>query len=296
MNGAIHVGGGLDRPPHPTPGIRPLARGAVVLVVAVLLGGCGSGSGGAAGGQASDRQPASRSSPLGRISGVQQRIVGRGAEAAVILSSARRVKPRSTTILLHAWSPVPGGSNAPWIAHLVRRGSVVIYPIYQDFNAKPQVVLANAVSGIRRAFASPGTSKRPLIVAGATTGAALAADYAASAPAAHLPVPAAIFAVYPGRDPGVGVIHAVDPTRIVPTTRLTVVGGDYNPVVDGAAEVKRMLRGASNIPQRRRRYLVGADPSPGGPQEADAAARRSFWAPLDLLIKEARGGGRRGPR
>jgi hypothetical protein len=290
----IDQDGGLLRAPRPVPSSRQLRLGVAALLVVVLLVGCGGG--GPRTSATANSQATLPELQLKEIPGVRQRLLGSGPQAVVIVTSAQPVKPRSTVFFLHAWFPYPPSIYGAWLAHLVRRGNLVVYPVSQDSRTTAATVLANTLSDVRRAFAALPTVPRPVIVAGITTGGALAADYAASSRAAHLPVPAAIFAVYPGRNPGVGVINAVDPARIAPATRLVVVGGSFNPVVNGAAEAKEMLRGASNVPRQRRSYVSAADPDPGGPEEAGAAARRSFWAPLDRLIAEVRNSAGPGPR
>lgn len=256
------------------------------LMLASVLAACGGA--GAPAVHSHPAEPAKDGRLVPQIPGVSQRMLGDGSQAVFVLTSTRAVRPRSTVIFLHGWYPYPPASYGPWLAHLVERGSTVIYPAIQTPSTRAHAAQANMLAGIRRAVADLPHITPPLVVAGVTTGGALAVDYAATAGAARLPIPTAAYAVYPGRNPGIGVIPWAKLDRIAPSTRLVVVDGGFDPVVNGAGEAKQLLRAARSVPARRGRLLQAADPSPAGPEEADAAARRSFWRPLDVLIGEIR--------
>ena len=88
----------------------------------------------------------------------------------------------------------------------------MIYPRYQDsFVDQPAEVLGNALAGVRLALRRIDAEPGSLVVAGNSAGGAIAADYAAIAPTAKLPVPVAVFsasgpdtAPRERRDPGDG--------------------------------------------------------------------------------------------
>ena len=82
-------------------------------------------------------------------------------------------------------------------------------------------------------------------------------------------------------------IPEVDPARIPAATRVVALAGTRDRVV-GMRPARRLARLAG---ARRRSLVVVSDPAASdhlGPQRADAAARREFWARLDRLIREAR--------
>ena len=215
--------------------------------------------------------------------------VGRGPQTATIIRPD--VDRRLPVVLfLHGWGATRPRSYRPWLDHLAREGNAVIYPRYQDSVLEPPPqVLGNVLAGVRAALTRIDEDPRSLVVAGHSAGGALAADYAAIAAGAKLPVPIAVFSAYPGRRlRGVPFgLPEVDPARIPPATRLVALAGTRDRVV-GMHPARRLARLAG---ARRRSLVVVGDPAASdhlGPQRADAAARREFWARLDRLIRLAR--------
>jgi alpha-beta hydrolase superfamily lysophospholipase len=198
-------------------------------------------------------------------------------------------------LFLHGWTAIAPAVYGAWLAHLVARGSEVIYPVYQDPPfLSPETALGNVVRGVRRALADPAAPVRRdgWVVAGHSAGGALAADYTASAGRLGLPVPRAILSAYPGRrlrglPPH---IPEIDPRRIPRATRLVALAGADDRTV-GQAPARRIVATASRIPAARRRFVLVEDPALDdhlGPQRSTPAARRTFWAPLDALIRQTR--------
>jgi acetyl esterase/lipase len=247
-------------------GGRRVARFAAALLCALLAGGCGGGDG-----------------PPELVT----ETVGRGPQTATIVRPD--VDGRVPVVLfLHGWGATRPRFYRPWIDHLAHEGNAVIYPRYQDsFVDQPSEVLGNALAGIRLALRRIDEEPGSLVVAGHSAGGALAADYAAIARTAKLPVPVAVFSAYPGRTLRrirVG-IPEIDPARIAPDTEVVALAGADDRVV-GSRVARRIARGAGG------RLIVVDDPRASdhlGPQRADRAARREFWARLDELISRARG-------
>jgi acetyl esterase/lipase len=215
--------------------------------------------------------------------------VGRGPQTATIVRPD--VDRRLPVVLfLHGWGATRPRSYRPWLDHLAREGNAVIYPRYQDSVLEPPPqVLGNVLAGVRAALTRIEEDPRSLVVAGHSAGGALAADYAAIAAGANLPVPVAVFSAYPGRRlRGVPFgLPEIDPARIPPATRLVALAGTRDRVV-GMQPARRLARLAG---ARRRSLVVVGDPAASdhlGPQRADAAARREFWERLDRLIRLAR--------
>jgi acetyl esterase/lipase len=215
--------------------------------------------------------------------------VGRGPQTATIIRPD--VDRRLPVVLfLHGWGATRPRSYRPWLDHLAREGNAVIYPRYQDSVLEPPPqVLGNVLAGVRAALTRIDEDPRSLVVAGHSAGGALAADYAAIAAGANLPVPVAVFSAYPGRRlRGVPFgLPEIDPARIPPATRLVALAGTRDRVV-GMQPARRLARLAG---ARRRSLVVVGDPAASdhlGPQRADAAARREFWERLDRLIRLAR--------
>ena len=211
-------------------------------------------------------------------------VIGRGPEQVTI---RRPPDPDATTVLfLHGWG-APGISfYRPWIEHLVDEGHVVVYPRYQDsFASLPSLALPNALKGIRAAFAQLDVKR--LVVVGHSAGGALAADYAAIARTARLPVPAAIMPVYPGRSlRGVApTLPALGDERIPHSVRIVALASRGDRVV-GTRTARAIVRGAGH----GRVVLID---QPGAtdhraPQRASAVERQVFWTRLDALLAPRR--------
>ncbi len=99
-------------------------------------------------------------------------------------------------IFLHAWGPPTPLFYEEWMSHLVGDGVTVIFPAYQStaLATLPQNVQTSVRAALKRLSVAPSL----VVVAGDTTGAALAIDYAASAAAAGLPPACAVYGVFPG--------------------------------------------------------------------------------------------------
>ena len=215
--------------------------------------------------------------------------VGRGVQQSTIVRPDAS-GPRPVVVFLHGWGAPDPAFYRPWLEHLARRGSTVIYPRYQDsFVEPPRQALGNVLAALRIALARPGLDLNGLVIAGHSAGGALAADYAALAPTAGLPAPDAVFAAYPGRTlPSIPRgLPEIPPRLIGPGTRIVALASRADGVV-GTATARAMVRGARRADAR---LVLVDDPAARdhqAPQRADAAARRTFWAPLDALIARVR--------
>ncbi len=253
---------------------RGAALAAAAVAVVLTLAGCG--------GSGRDQDPR-------RILTEQ---VGRGPQTAFVIRPDVD-GPLPVVLFLHGWGATLPSNYRPWLDHLARRGNAVIYPRYQDsVLTPPEQVLGNLIAGVRLALARVDERPGTLVVAGHSAGGALAADYAAIAREARLPVPRAIFAAYPGRRlRGVAPsIPEVAPALIPASVRIEALAGARDTVV-GTAPARRIARAARAVPRAARRYTLIRDPAVSdhlGPQRADPATRRVFWRRLDALIAEAR--------
>jgi acetyl esterase/lipase len=207
-------------------------------------------------------------------------------------------------LFLHAY----GGSDPElyhaWIAHLVRRGVIVVFPDYQPSDPARERTIAEVGStapamiraSVRDALAelASGTHVRPdldrVAVVGHSLGAFLAADYAGSAAKAGLPVPKALLLAMPAcrrcdRAPLAGIPAA---------TQVLVVVGD-----ESDEEVAQAIwAGLSSVPLEQRDYirfhsdahgdppLVAdhAQPATGLGTAVDALDWYGTWKGLDALM------------
>ena len=214
---------------------------------------------------------------------------GRGADGAWVLR--RRGAPDDPVVLfLHGWTAVAPELYGPWLTHLVRRGSTVVYPVYQDapFLA-PAAALTGVIAGVRAALAQERLPRGGWVVAGHSAGGAMSADYAASARGLGLPAARGIFAAYPGRTlRGLPLeLREVDPAQIPRATRLVALYGADDQTVGDTTAKRTIARARTDAEQ----LVRVADPEVDdhlGPQRAGPATQRAFWRRLDALIAAVR--------
>ena len=224
---------------------------------------------------------------------------GQGAAAVWLL------RPRSTircvVVFGHGWKVAPPsptypwvGQFLPWLDHLVGDGCAVIFPRYQLGTGEatgPELVDAFR-RGVSTGFAHLGRPPVPVVVAGYSYGAALVLTYAANAATWRLPTPAAVDAVFPAAP-----IAGQPLPSLAPPVRVLIQVGDADSEA-GSAGAGAFWKWLSGHPATRKRYEVvrsrpGFVATHAAPKEASAEARAAFWAPLDRLIRAARGGGRK---
>lgn len=273
---------------------------ALVVALALALAGCGVG-GEAEGGTATTTAPPTPSARTSAAPPAQTdparpdlpadldiSFAGAGAQGAWVLRrEGKRDDP--VVLFLHGWTAVAPELYGPWLTHLVRRGSTVVYPVYQDapFLA-PVVAFDGVVAGVRSALTEADVPRQGWVVAGHSAGGAMSADYAARAEQLGLPPARGVFAAYPGR----GIrdlplkLPEADPARIPASARLVALYGANDQVV-GATTAKRTIARA----EADREQLVRVD-DPAvddhlGPQRSGRATRREFWRRLDALVSAA---------
>ncbi|MGI8730487.1 MAG: alpha/beta hydrolase fold domain-containing protein [Solirubrobacteraceae bacterium] len=218
--------------------------------------------------------------------GTRRSDVGEGPAGAAIFSPEDDDFSEAVVIFLHGWTAVDPAAYGAWIGHLVRGGATVIYPAYQQAPYLDTISpLASTLVALGLAFDEVEPAGRRVVVVGHSAGGALAADYAASARAAGLPSPAAVFSVYPGRSlRGIPLrIPVVDAENIPAGTRVLALAGARDRVV-GTRVARVIARTATRARTALRIVRDRAVDTHGGPQDSGRAARRTFWAPLDRLI------------
>ncbi|MEA2232604.1 MAG: hypothetical protein QOD83_2420 [Solirubrobacteraceae bacterium] len=228
------------------------------------------------------------STPGFAAAGTLRTDVGRGASGAAIFRRPGTAAG-AVVVLLHGWGRTDPRIYAPWISHLVARGATVVFPAYQAAPYLDTVSpLANTLAAMTVALRKVSVAHGRLVVAGYSAGGALAADVAASARAAGLPAPAAVYSIYPGRSlPGIPLrIPRVSARNIPAGTRLVVLAGERDRVV-GTRVARQIARTASRARVTLRTVRDDMVDDHGAPERHDAVARRTFWSPLDRLIEAA---------
>jgi acetyl esterase/lipase len=210
--------------------------------------------------------------------------VGSGTQAAEVWRGDGDGRP--VVVFLHGWTVAHPDAYGAWKEHLVDEGADVVAPVYQEppFN-DVRTPLPNVIAAVRAALRRlPGHG--PVLAAGHSAGGSLSADLAASARGAGLPRIAAVYAAYPGRDLGLRGFLAGPSLAGVPAgTPVLVLASPFDRVV-GTATARDIAAGA------RGALRVISDPvlgSHNAPLLDGERFRRTFWAPLDRLVREAEG-------
>jgi pimeloyl-ACP methyl ester carboxylesterase len=180
--------------------------------------------------------------------------------------------PLPLVLFLHGYDvPSPEWYHA-WIDHLVRRGAIVIYPDYQTANLPFDPPHLTATDGtapntithaVRAALIelAHGAHARPdptrMVVFGHSLGTLLATDYAATAAAQGLPVPAALLLGMPGCTPDCSLAAV---SKIPAATRVLVLVGNQDDLA-GESEAKGMWAELGQVPADHKDYvrLIGDD-------------------------------------
>jgi acetyl esterase/lipase len=185
---------------------------------------------------------------------------GWGARSYWLFEPAEPKPERAPVIVFnHGWLAVNPGAYGAWIDHLVRSGSVVIYPRYQaDMLTLPADFLPNALAAVTDALdvleTAPGhvrPDRNRFALIGHSAGGNLAAQMAAVAAAEHLPKPRAVIAMMPGE---------VQPSRepslaTIPADTLLVVAAAEDDRVVGDVRARQIFTQAAAVPPRNKKYL-----------------------------------------
>jgi len=208
-------------------------------------------------------------------------VAGYGAEACYIFEPDPLPATAPVVVFLHGWNSVDYRDYWLWIDHLVSKGHIVLFPVYQDCILTPPAnFVANAFTGIRNGLVAMHTKfDGRLHLVGHSAGGNLAAQLAAVLPLNGLPVAQSVVIAMPGRLP----FDLPVSLRAIPaTTRLTVVVGDSDRLV-GWERGRQIVMEASSVPQERKRFLLLASRL-GLPADHRAPYCRSFADALDVTL------------
>lgn len=201
-----------------------------------------------------------------RHAGFRQHLVGDGPRACWVFTPTGPTPARASVVMFFhgLWGLNPLNYGA-WIVHLVRRGHVVLYPVYQERPATAHptpapfpALLGNAAAGARAALSEVATQglclDRPVAYVGHSLGAVMAGVAAGQATELGLPRPHALMLVQPGWGPR--WVTTLEPLRRVdPTTDVVVMVGDADHHVP-AQQPQIVYRALGAIPAARRRFVV----------------------------------------
>jgi dienelactone hydrolase len=246
-----------------------------VVVAAMILLACGCGG---------SKPEAKHAKPP------SEQFFGNGADMVWVFRP--RDKPRSVVIFLHGL----GGptedrpdNHRPWLVHLAKKGSAVIYPRYEV--GPMSEVMSHVLNGVEAGMEGLGVPKVPVVVIGYSRGGRLAVEYAAVA-ARYRRSPNAVLSVFPGG------LSSDEPTiplnTLSPSMRLTFMVGDKDTVVggQGARDLLRRLSTA-NFPVKQVRFIAvhskaNFTADHFAPLRTTKAARDAFWTPADKMVASVR--------
>jgi acetyl esterase/lipase len=202
---------------------------------------------------------------------VRRQEYGTGPRSYWIFEPADPTPARAPVVAFHhGWLAVNPAAYGAWIDHLVRRGSIVIFPRYQnDWNTKPADFLPNALAAVRDALDVLETSPkhtRPdrdrFALIGHSAGGNLAAQIAALAGTHGLPQPRAVIAILPGE-----VVPCREPSLAeIPATTLLVVAAAEDDRVVGDERARQIFTEAGAIPPSRKKYVLYRTDLHGSPR------------------------------
>ena len=208
--------------------------------------------------------------------GVTTRRYGSGGTAYWLFEPARPTPGHAPLIVfLHGWSALQPAAYRAWIDHLVKRGNVVVYPIYQEDLRTPVFdFTGNAIAAVgdavRRLDAEPGhvrVEPGACAIVGHSMGGTVAANVAVRWRDAGIPRPKAIMCVEPGKTwaRSERIAITIEDLRQIPadTLLLTVVGD--RDVLARDVDAKRIFRETTAVPPANKNYLVVHSDEHGAP-------------------------------
>jgi acetyl esterase/lipase len=216
---------------------------------------------------------------------------GAGPRAYWLFEPAKPMPAQAPLIVFnHGWGAMDPRTYQAWIDHIVERGDVVIYPLYQDSLATPvkdftQNAIAATEDAIRLLETEPGHVKPQLdkfAIVGHSMGGAISANMAALGKRENLPSPSAVMCVEPGKTwakAAWAAIELADLSQIPAATLLLTVAGEDDRLARDV-DAKRIFNEATSLPLANKDYVTLVSDDHGRPAlKADHFAPVA-WAPL----------------
>ncbi len=192
-------------------------------------------------------------------------------------------KPQPKTapliLLIHGYTDIDPIKYQAWIEHLVRRGNIIIYPVFQatagqadgaQFTDSASEAIKEGLAELKKdSHVQPELDK--VIMVGYSAGGVIAANLTARAAKEGLPVPKALFAVTPGGCSNCSAFSIRNfpmetdaIATISPDTKMLVLVGDRDIVV-GDTGAKLLWKSIEQIPVANRDYLQVISDNYGSP-------------------------------
>jgi len=224
-------------------------------------------------------------------SNVAKSFLGDGLTAYYIFEPA---DPQPATapvvVFMHGYGATSPNTYAGWINHIVRKGNIVIYPVYQTaLDTPPAEYTPSALAAVVDAYqrlgseGHVGADPTKLAFVGHSAGGVLAANLAAEAGQAGLPAPRAVLLAHASdvREGGWfdfqgSLLDAVDYSRIADDALMLgiIANGD---LIASDAATRTIFDAAPQIPSKNKEILVHYADSRGWPvMKADHFSPASY--------------------
>lgn len=200
---------------------------------------------------------------------------GDGADGYVLIEpDSPRPARAPVVVFLHGWSAMDPEGYEAWLAHIAKKGRIVIFPRYQaSLMDPPGEFTPNAIKAVKDALALLSTEAdrvRPqpgmFAVVGHSMGGLIAANVAALARENSLPQPKAVMVIQPGRTWGLPAIQAplANLQGIPASTLLLVMVSDRDRTVRDV-DGKRIFRETTNVPLANKDFVTLRSDEHGSP-------------------------------
>ncbi|MEW5802296.1 MAG: alpha/beta hydrolase [bacterium] len=177
-------------------------------------------------------------------------------------------KPETAPLVLflHGWGVLSPNPYGAWIEHIVRKGNIVVYPIYQSSRYIPEEHTGIVTRSLQRAITmlktrghvEPDLNKFAIV--GHSYGGILGVNIS-TLEAAGVPVPKAVMAV----EPKCNMFTPLgDFSKIPADTLLLTVVGDQD-LVAGDGYAREIFTQTSQIPLDRKDYIIMVSDYHGSP-------------------------------
>lgn len=196
-------------------------------------------------------------------------------------------------VFVHGWGSVVPAYGA-WIDHLVKRGNIVIYPLWQRSLLTPYwEFTSNLMEGLKGALKKLKTfpykvNIDKMVLVGHSAGGQLSANLAALAAKEKLPKPVALMSVQPGRKsrwiPLPVKLFSADLSQIPSDILMLVVQGEDDQIVF-AKDGKGIFYEATKVPLKNKDYIILPSDDHGTPPLlSDHYAPCSYHRDYSLLV------------
>lgn len=185
--------------------------------------------------------------------------------------------PLPIVLYVHGLNAISPRSVRAWIDHIVRRGSIVVYPAYQstgrerpgEFTKRSATATKEAIDRLNGRDHHQGDTDRFALV-GHSLGGTIIANLAAAHLAYGLPEPDVMMSVTPGDTRAARGIGALLPTLVenhttLPRGMLMLVIAAEDDQIVGDRIAKRIFNAATQVPDENKDYLVFRTDHHGSP-------------------------------